>query len=172
MKIDGEQRTQPDARQPATDAEVTPDTSMNGGTDSGGMGMVFAACMAKGYTANGTLTSLYRVGANSKSWVDAETECATDVAGATHLVVLSSPAESQFIQTTLGWVGLSDRATEGTFVNVTAEPNDQRPFLSGQPDNGGGDENCVQMKSGGLDDDQCSNDHVFVCECDGRPPTP
>ena len=154
---------QTDAPTSGTDASTTPDA---------GMATPFAACMAKGYAAAGTSTSLYRVSANDRSWVDAQAECAADVAGATHLVVVSSATESDFIKTKLGWVGLSDRATEGTFVNVTNEPNDYRPWISGQPDNGSGNENCVQMKAGGLDDDQCGNAHVFVCECDGRPSVP
>jgi hypothetical protein len=144
----------------------------NNNTPDSGMTTPFAACMAKGYTAAGTLASLYRASANDKSWLDAQAECAADVPGATHLVVLSSAAESDFIKTKLGWVGLSDRATEGTFVNVTNEPNDYRPWIPGQPDNGSGNENCVQMKTGGLDDDQCGNAHDFVCECDGRPSVP
>ena len=45
---------------------------------------------------------------------------------------------------------------------------DMRPFRTGQPDNGGGDENCVQLKSDGLDDDQCDESHDYICECDGR----
>lgn len=57
-------------------------------------------------------------------------------------------------------------------MTVTGETGDQRPFSSGQPDNGGGNENCVQYKSDGLDDDQCSNAHRYVCECDGRMSTP
>lgn len=166
-----EQNSAPDAAASQIDAPSNIDAG-GGGNQDGGMATPFAACMAKGYTAATGLTSLYRVSANDKSWVDAQTECATDVAGATHLVVLSSATESDFIKTKLGWVGLSDRATEGTFVNVTAEPNDYRPWISGQPDNGSGNENCVQMKAGGLDDDQCGNAHVFVCECDGRPSTP
>jgi hypothetical protein len=128
--------------------------------------------MAKGYAATNALTSLYRVSTMARDWSAAQAECAADVAGATHLIVLSLAAESQFMQTKLGWVGLSDRTTEGTMVNVTAEPNDQRPFLPGQPDDGSGEEDCVQMKSGGLDDDQCANEHVYVCECDGRPSVP
>jgi hypothetical protein len=140
--------------------------------DADPQGVIRAACMAKGYAAANGLTSLYRASTLEKTWIDAEAECAADVVGATHLVVLSSTAESSFIQSRLGWVGLSDRATENLFVNVTAEPNDQRPFLNGQPDNGGGSEDCAQMKQGGLDDDQCDNSHVFVCECDGRAPTP
>ncbi|MEO8698892.1 MAG: C-type lectin domain-containing protein [Kofleriaceae bacterium] len=130
------------------------------------------ACETAGYTAQANLTSLYRRGA-SATWSAAEAACVADVPGATHLVVLSSSAEVDFVKTTLGWVGLSDQATEGTFVNVTNEANDLRPFANGQPDNGGGDENCVQMKTtAGLDDDQCNKKHAFQCECDGVAATP
>lgn len=160
---------------------VDDETKLDGGSDGGSGALIdappadgtsyAASCMAAGYTAASATTSLYRVAAAGKTWVNAEAECAADVAGATHLVVLSSQAEVDYVKATrLGWVGLSDRATEGTFVNVTAEPNDVRPFASGQPDNGGGNENCVQLKAGGLDDDQCNNNHAFLCECDGRPP--
>jgi hypothetical protein len=161
-----EKRSTPDA---AEQADASLDAAPN--IDGDPLAAVFAACMAKGYTASGTLTSLYRASAMSRDWPSAQAECASDVAGATHLIVLSSTAESQYMQTKLGWVGLSDQATEGTMVNVTLEPNDQRPFLPGQPDDGGGEEDCVQMKAGGLDDDQCENAHVYVCECDGRPST-
>lgn len=127
-------------------------------------------CMATGYTSTAGLSSLYRSVGTGKSWLDAQADCSDDVAGATHLIVLSSTAEVSFMASQLGWVGLSDRATEGTFVTVTGETGDQRPFASGQPDNGGGSEDCVQLKSGGrLDDDQCGNSHRYVCECDGRP---
>lgn len=163
-----------DQKSSTADASPQADASADASPmpDGNGMTAVFAACMAKGYTAASGMTSLYRASAMSRDWPAAQAECASDVAGATHLIVLSQAAESQFMQTKLGWVGLSDQATEGTMVNVTLEPNDQRPFLPDQPDDGGGEEDCVQMKSGGLDDDQCENSHVYVCECDGRPSTP
>jgi hypothetical protein len=129
-------------------------------------------CMAKGYTAQTGLSSLYRVVTNDAEWAAARSACAADVPGATHLVVLSDATEVAFIKQREGWVGLSDLATENTFVNVTQEPNDLRPFLSGQPDNGGGTEDCVQMKEDGLDDDQCDETHTYVCECDGRADVP
>lgn len=167
VEIDGNDKRQnpPDAAR-GVDAATGDATS----PDADATTTVTAACMAKGYVANGT--SLYRTSATARAWLDAEAECAADVAGATHLVVLSSMTEADFIKTKLGWVGLSDRVTENTFVNVTAEPNDVRPWANDQPDNGSGDENCVQMKAAGLDDDQCDEAHAYTCECDGRAPTP
>ncbi len=132
---------------------------------------IAAQCQAQGYTLQSG--GYYRVVTTSATWVNAQTDCANDVPGATHLIVLSSTAEVTFAATNPGWIGLSDRATEGTFVNVTNEPNDQRPWAAGQPDNGGGNENCVHIGSGGrLNDDQCGNDKRYTCECDGRMPVP
>lgn len=126
-------------------------------------------CTAAGYSLVAGPDGYYRTVTNNKSWVDAETDCQNDVPGATHLIVLSTAAEATYMKTQLGWVGLTDRAAEGTFVNVTGEPNDPTLFSSGQPDNGNGsNEDCAQMKSDGLDDDQCGNGHRYVCECDGR----
>jgi Lectin C-type domain len=163
VKIDGDNNRTDDA---ATQPDAAVDASPDGNA-------IPVACTANGYAARGTLTSLYRAGAATKTWLDAEAECAADVPGATHLVVLSTTDEVAYIKTTLGWVGLSDRATEGTFVNVTNEPGDLRPFANNQPDNGSGDENCAHMKTtAGLDDDQCNNPHSYLCECDGRAPAP
>jgi hypothetical protein len=134
-----------------------------------------AQCLAKGYAlASGPNGSLgyYRLGVGNKQWLDAQADCAADVPGASHLIVLSTVDEVTYLRGLAlpRWIGLSDRTTEGTFTTVTGETGDQRPFASGQPDNGSGSEDCVQMRSGGqLDDDQCDNTHPFVCECDGRP---
>lgn len=150
----------PDASTPSPDADPFTAISMQ--------------CSAAGYTAVPTAgASLYRTVTTSATWANAEADCANDVPGATHLVVLSSTAEVAYVETQLGWIGLTDRVTEGTFVNVTNEANDVRPWLPGQPDNGGGDENCAQMKTAnGIDDDQCNNTHRYVCECDGKLPVP
>lgn len=130
-------------------------------------------CVAQGYALVAGANGYYRTVATSASWTSAQADCKDDVAGATHLIVLSTTAEVNYMLTRLGWIGLSDRITENTFVTVTGETGDQRPFSSGQPDNGGsGGEDCVQMKVDGLDDDQCGNGHRYVCECDGRISTP
>ncbi len=142
-------------------------------SDADNFAQIAMMCQAAGYTLEAGPAGYYRPVTNGKKWLDAQADCKDDVAGATHLIVLSTTAEVTYMATQLGWIGLSDRATEGTFVTVTGETGDQRPFASGQPDNGGGNENCVQMKSGGkLDDDQCGNGHRYVCECDGRESSP
>lgn len=129
-------------------------------------------CVAQGYALVAGPNGYYRTVATNASWTAAQADCKDDVLGATHLIVLSTIAESQYMLTRLGWIGLSDRLTENTFVTVTGETGDQRPFSAGQPDNGGGSEDCVHMKVDGLDDDQCGNGHRYVCECDGRISTP
>ena len=128
-------------------------------------------CLAAGYTKDATTGGLYRVVTNGQSWVNAQADCAGDVANATHLIVLSSAAEVTFAAATQpGWIGLSDRVTEGTFVTVTGETGDQRPFANGQPDNGDGSDDCIEISSGArLNDDQCGNGKRYLCECDGKP---
>jgi hypothetical protein len=151
-----------DAAIVSTDGGPTPDADM-----------LAMKCPAAGYTYAAAPGGYYKVVATGASWTAAQASCAADVAGSTHLIVLSSSAEVSFMATNLGWIGLSDRAVENHFVTVTTETGDQRPWASGQPDNGSGSEDCAQMKSGGqLDDDQCGNSHRYVCECDGRMPTP
>jgi hypothetical protein len=139
---------------------------------------VKASCVQAGYDQDPGTGSVYRVVATGDDWLAAQADCKNDVTGATHLIVLSSDTEVTFMKTKLGWVGLHDRDAEAgsnaaNFKNVTGELDDLRPFDGGQPDNGGGNENCVQMKTtDGLDDDQCGNNHRYVCECDGKTSTP
>lgn len=157
----------------ASNTVPNPDAAVDGSPmpDADPFAQTRMQCLAAGYTQDAS--GLHRAVGNGQSWTNAQADCADDVPGATHLIVLSSAAEVTYATSQLGWVGLSDRATEGQFQNVTLEPNDLRPWESGQPDNGGGSEDCAQIKSsGGLDDDQCGNSHDYICECDGRAPAP
>jgi len=136
-----------------------------------------SACMSAGYVIDPTTTNLYRAITTNASWNDAKTDCDNDVPNATHLIVLSTMGEIAFMKARAGsWVGLTDQGgPENTFRNATGETtviNVDDYWDSGQPDNGGGNEDCAQMKAAGLDDDQCGNGHRYVCECDGRPPAP
>lgn len=134
-------------------------------------------CIAAGYTKDPTTGGYYRPVTNTaRTWLNAQADCKDDVADATHLIVLSTTAEVTYMDTLLAndaWIGLSDRAAEGTFVTVTGETDDQRPFRPGEPNNGDGGEDCVVMRgNGGLDDVPCGNGFRYICECDGRPSTP
>lgn len=163
-QVDAAMNGNTDAAVGGTDAAIMPDAN--------NFPQQLQMCMAAGYdpASNG---KYYRLPPNQATWVNAEADCANDVVGATHLVVLTDTEEVQIASTEPGWVGLSDRITEGTFVNVTNEAPDQRPWASGQPDDGGGNEDCARILSNGqLDDDQCGNNRYYACECDGRAPTP
>jgi hypothetical protein len=130
-------------------------------------------CITAGYTAVPAANNrLYRRVVTGLPWLNAEADCADDVPGATHLVVISDTVENDLIKTELGWVGLSDRVTEGTFVTVNGELNDFRVWAPGRPD-GGNNENCVSMKTtAGLDDNDCPTAQAYTCECDGRAAVP
>ncbi len=160
--LDAQESVDPDS---GMDAMQTPDADP--------FEAIAALCTTAGYTpVTGVTGSLFRDVATGKTWNQAQADCKDDVAGATHLIVLSSQAEVTFMGTKRGWVGLFDNDTN-VFQSVTGEPDDIRPFDNGQPDNGGGNENCVQMIAGTvLDDDQCGNNHRYVCECDGKASTP
>lgn len=135
-----------------------------------------AQCLAAGYVMEATTGGLYRSVNGNLSWSNAEADCANDVTGATHLIVPAGPAEVAYMKTQLGWVGYNDRAAEDMWRDVlgNALVKNTLPWASGRPDNGGGgsDEDCVEMKTGGLDDDQCGNNNRYVCECDGIMPMP
>lgn len=130
-------------------------------------------CMAAGYTADTASGGLYRVVTASTNWLNAQADCKKDVADATHLVVLSKQEEVTFLMGHPGWIGLSDRQTEGAFVSVTNENDFPTPFANGQPDNGSGSEDCAEINSNGkVNDDQCNGNKRYVCECDGRASMP
>jgi len=132
------------------------------------------ACTAAGYTYEAGLDGYYRVVAAGASWTDAKNACAADVPGKTHLIVLSTSAEVSFATNPsfASWIGLSDLAAEGQFVTVTGEIGDQRPWNTGEPNNGAGlagGEDCVILNPAAkLDDKACGLAFRYTCECDGR----
>jgi hypothetical protein len=123
-------------------------------------------CQAAGYTLVPGPDGYYKTETTAANWTSALAACAAHVPGASHLIVLSKVEEVTYMPTTISWVGLSDRTTEGAFVTVTGEIGDQRPWAPGEP-NGTGD--CIIKEGGQLYDRQCGDSNDYVCECDGRP---
>merc|ERR1719473_1098144 len=65
------------------------------------------------------------------------------------------------------WVGINDKASEGTFVNVDGSPIlAQNLWHPGQPNNLGGNQDCAHLMSNSLLNDlSCSTSSLyFVCE--------
>jgi len=94
----------------------------------------------------------YRLGRSD--WTTAE-NFAVDVMQA-HLVSIQDAAENQFVLENFAnaagsgrvWLGLTDAASEGTFVNVDGTPVDYTNWDAGEPNDAGGGEDYVVMYSG------------------------
>lgn len=148
-----------------------------------------AACPSGYGPINGV--GMYRaVAAPARSWQAAATDCNDDddnggpYSGFTHLLVLDSEVERLAITAAstpiLGnsWIGLSDLGTEGTYAWVTAEPTGgypavgtKPPWDTDDPDNAGGNEDCIRFKNSYvLEDKPCADTLSYVCECDAFAP--
>ena len=85
---------------------------------------------------------------------------------------ISSAGEQDFIYYLLGddsdtrWIGLSDKATEGTFAWSSGEPVTYTKWRSGEPNNASNAEDCAEYRysDGNWNDNNCSNSRLFVCE--------
>ncbi|CAM9827317.1 unnamed protein product, partial [Heterosigma akashiwo] len=102
------------------------------------------------------------------SWDDAETEC-QGFGG--NLVSITSEAINEEVLALVGgadndvWIGLNDQSTEGTYVWVNGTEADYTNWGYGEPNDYGGGEDCVEMKSNGEWNDQsCSTEFAFVCQ--------
>ena len=64
------------------------------------------------------------------------------------------------------WVGGDDQSVEGTFKWVNGAPVQGIPWQSGQPDNGGGNQDCMAMlkSNGKFYDYECFGTRSFMCE--------
>ena len=71
------------------------------------------------------------------------------------------------------WVGGADAFKEGEWRWITTmeiiSSSKFTDWRSGQPDNGSGTEDCLELSHGhdfSWNDDQCYNRHKFICEID------
>ncbi len=133
--------------------------------------------------------SRYRHEPSTTTWDAAESACAADLPGGTHLIVLDDDGEraellAELMQHGIGasvWIGLTDRRDEGIYRWVTAQevgspPLSTPPWGAGQPDDQNGTQDCVRIQGessgspGYFDDGECSSSFQYVCECDGYTP--
>jgi len=159
----------------ATDSAM--DSAVDAPADAPPTMFDLSTCPAAYTVAAGT--SRYRVVAgNAPSWTAAANDCASDLSGATHLIVVDDLAEYSMALTMLldnapKWIGLSDRKTNGVFLAVTDQapafpPASGPPWAQGQPTSG-----CVEITAlGQLIADACGKNFGYICECDGVPNNP
>ncbi|XP_038058415.1 snaclec bothroinsularin subunit beta-like [Patiria miniata] len=117
--------------------------------------------------------SCYSLIQHTQNWNCAEMTC-QQLGG--HLVSIESGSENTFVvqmiasqggckATSHVWNGLSDIATEGTFVwSETNQPFVFNGFGSGQPDNYNNNEDCTEIHGGTWNDLPCSKHACSVCE--------
>jgi len=109
---------------------------------------------------------------NAQSWDDASVSC--EGQGST-LLQLNDATEENWvyhvingISTQKWWMGLNDRASEGTFSWHGGSPVTYSNFYAGEPNNAGGNEDCGQLNrfypASGWNDEPCSLHLRYVCE--------
>lgn len=64
------------------------------------------------------------------------------------------------------WIGLTDVATEGTFITVTGAPATFLAFTGPEPNDANGGEHCVASTATRFNDEACHLHRLGVCECE------
>jgi len=110
-----------------------------------------------------------------KQWEDASNACRAMSQDA-HLATLTSAAENDLVTALLSgqeaWIGFEDMTLEGSFRWVTGELVNYTNFADGEPNDGGGNEDCAitnkieSETSGQWDDRNCGLPYGYVCERD------
>jgi hypothetical protein len=107
----------------------------------------------------------YRLRATTTTWDAQRTTCASEGG---YLAVPNSLLELQGM-IGLGaspiFVGISDLATENTWVDVNGVPATYLPWAGGQPDDDNPGEDCVRASATSFTDERCSRTARAVCEC-------
>ena len=113
-----------------------------------------------------------------KTWDEASASCREKNS---YLFEITTDEEFGFVEPLLGyhlkdwrhrfWIGASDRSREGTFVYEHSNLQvPQKYWGDGEPNNKGGDENCVVVSrvegNFGFNDFPCNKGTYFVCEKD------
>jgi hypothetical protein len=121
--------------------------------------------------AGGQAGHVYRVIPNVANWNAQRAACAQDSDSA-YIAIPDDAGELAALATLAVddrfWVGVTDAATEGTWLTVLGDPQTFLPWEGGAPDDQGPGEDCVE----GVGATTQFNDHrcgqtqrVAVCEC-------
>jgi hypothetical protein len=129
-------------------------------------------CVGAGAYFEPTSGHCYRYSAEPKAWDDARAACLARGKGWS-LLAVASGEELALVKGKFGfesaWCGASDAAKEGVFTWDNGEPftlpGGKPPWNDGEPNDGGGAEDCVEIVGAGrLNDGDCKAAKPFVCE--------
>lgn len=146
--------------------DTPPDAAPDTAADASGPPPI-APC-ADSYTAMYG-QSRYRLVPAALPWNEAEQACEADGRGM-HLVQLDDSPERGAIETflmgTVTWVGITDRITDGKFLNVTGTSPLFMPWRQNDPSLAG--PGCIQFDPSArtYHDVACATTLAYVCECD------
>lgn len=133
---------------------------------------VISGCSAMFTTITGGQgTHRYRLINATAEWSEQMTACAA-LSSSAYLAIPDDAGELGAIATlsasSASWVGISDTATEGTYLTVRGVVATYLPWDNNQPDDAGEGEDCVRLQtsSSKLRDDKCDTELRAVCECE------
>ena len=130
-----------------------------------------------GYVAQPGLGA-YRFDTGNVGWTEARDDCADDLPGVTHLVILGSGEENAHVEIISDnrdiWIGLTDGDDEDVWLDVLGAPKGYENWAFLEPNNGGlggGEEDCAELLngSGEWNDRACGDNRRYVCECSVAP---
>lgn len=133
--------------------------------------MAAGGCPSTYATVTGGGTHVYRLISGAATWDAQRTACAADGANAylaipddaTELMGINSlaPALADY------WIGVTDQATEGTYLTVKGAAQTFLPWDSGQPNNIN-NADCVEVHqlNRTWNDTSCTGTSPAICECE------
>ncbi|MBI5527519.1 MAG: C-type lectin domain-containing protein [Deltaproteobacteria bacterium] len=106
-----------------------------------------------------------------KTWAEAKAAC-ENLGTGVHLATIANATEQarvgSLLSSSLVWLGGSDTAVEGTFAWVDGTPWSYTNWYPGEPNDSGGNEDCVQMYvalyQNKWNDGNCAGLFPYVCE--------
>lgn len=140
------------------------------GADAGVLdsGLGVAPCAGDGEFVAAQGTSCYRLFPPVAAWQAGRATCQ---GWGGDLAIIESLAEDEFVLANITldvWIGASDQTTEGQMLWVDGEPVTFDHFPSGQPDDFGGNEDCVEKRlmGGFWNDRPCTGGapRTILCE--------
>ena len=123
-----------------------------------------------GYNALTGANHLYKL-VPTATWNAQDAGCKATSPSSAYLAIPDDAAElaafATLAVTGKFWVGITDSATEGTFLTVKGAPQVFLPWAPGEPDDGMGGQDCVSgISATQIETDKCSTQFPAICECE------